>query len=98
LLCRALEIEPPCPDELIGALASVPLPDGSSSEPSASPLYLDPLQDRLLEGHAIEVPVIPWPAPPRRLLRISAQIYNSLPQYRRLAKALRTELGETSPR
>ena len=94
VLCQALEIEPPCPDELIGALASVPLPDGSSSEPSTSPLYLDPLQDRFLEEYGIEVPVIPWPAPPRRLLRISAQIYNSLSQYRRLARALRQELGK----
>jgi isopenicillin-N epimerase len=32
------------------------------------------------------VPVIPWPAPSKRLLRISAQLYNSLPQYELLAK------------
>ena len=93
LLCQALEMEPPCPDELIGSLASVPLPDGASTEPPLTPLYLDPLQDRLLENHAIEVPVIPWPAPPRRLLRISAQLYNTLSQYRRLARALTKELG-----
>ena len=46
------------------------------------------MQDRLREHHRIEVPVIPWPAPPHRLLRISAQLYNSLPQYQALAAAL----------
>jgi len=58
-----------------------------------SPLYLDPLQDRLLEKYGIEVPFIPWPAWPQRLLRISAQLYNSMPQYEQLARALKVELG-----
>jgi hypothetical protein len=34
-----------------------------------------------------------WPAPPKRLLRISVQLYNSPEQYIRLADALRKELG-----
>jgi len=95
-LCDALRIEPPCPVEMIGALASVPMPDAPDAQPSKSPLYLDPLQDRLLERHGIEVPFIPWPAWPKRLLRVSAQLYNSLPQYERLATALDTELGAAS--
>jgi len=88
-LCDALQIPLPCPDEFIGSLASVPIPDARSSKPSKNPLYLDPLQDRLLEEFGIEVPVIPWPAPPKRLLRVSAQLYNSLPQYEKLAGALK---------
>jgi isopenicillin-N epimerase len=72
---------------MIGALASLPIADGSSA-PARSPLYLDPLQDLLLERYGIEVPIIPWPAPPKRLIRISAQIYNCLDQYEHLAKAL----------
>ncbi|HVR36853.1 MAG TPA: aminotransferase class V-fold PLP-dependent enzyme [Methylomirabilota bacterium] len=88
VLCEALGIEPPCPDNMIGSLASVPLPDSESIEPPESPLYLDALQEELLARSGIEVPVIPWPAPPKRLLRVSAQLYNSLPQYRRLAAAL----------
>jgi isopenicillin-N epimerase len=87
-LCSALNIEAPTSDDLLGALASIPLPDSPSSLPSRSPLYLDPLQDRLLAEYKIEVPIIPWPQPPKRLLRISAQLYNSLPQYERLANAL----------
>jgi isopenicillin-N epimerase len=30
-----------------------------------------------------------WPAPPRRFVRVTAQIYNELTQYERLAAALR---------
>jgi isopenicillin-N epimerase len=77
---------------MIGSLASIPLPDGDGAPPSSA-LYADPLQDRLLAEYGIEVPVIPWPAPPRRLLRISAQIYNRGDDYRRLADALRALLA-----
>lgn len=93
LLCAALDIAPPAPDDCLGALASVPIPDARASQAPSSPLYTDPLQDQLWTGHALEVPVIPWPAPPRRLLRISAQLYNSLPQYERLAQALKAALA-----
>jgi isopenicillin-N epimerase len=86
LLCRALKIDAPCPEESIGSLASVPLPDAAGKP--GPPLYLDALQDRLREEHGIEVPVIYWPAHPKRLLRISAQLYNSLPQYEKLAEAI----------
>jgi isopenicillin-N epimerase len=88
LLCDALDVPPPCPDAMIGALASVTLPDGGGAQPT-TPLYADPLQDLLLDRHGIEVPIIPWPAWPRRLVRVSAQLYNSLDQYRRLAELLR---------
>jgi isopenicillin-N epimerase len=93
ILCAALKIEPPCPVSMIGALAAVPLPPAESSEPPKSPLYLDPLQDAMLRTHGIEVPVIPWPKPPHRVLRISAQLYNSRRQYECLAKALGESLA-----
>ncbi len=89
LLCDALDISSPCPDEMIGSLASVPLPDMASADISRISNGLDPLRDRLLREHGIEAPVFPWPAPPKRLLRISAQLYNSLPQYERLAAVLK---------
>lgn len=91
VLCAALKIEPPAPDAFLGSLASIPIRDAIHAEPSESPLYLDPLQDKLLHSHSIEVPVIPWPQPPKRLLRISAQLYNAVPQYERLAAALLDE-------
>lgn len=89
LLCDALGVKPPCPEEMLGSMASIPIRDSASTEPSKFPLYLDPWQDRLMEQYKIEVPIIPWPSPPKRLLRISAQLYNSVGQYQKLADALR---------
>jgi len=88
LLCDALGVPAPCPADMIGALAAVPLPDGAPDAPR-SPLYADPLQDVLLERFGIEVPIVPWPAPPRRLVRVSAQLYNTRAEYEQLAQALR---------
>jgi isopenicillin-N epimerase len=93
VLCAALGVPKPCPDVMIGSLVSFPLPDSPCKKPPQSPLYLDPLQEKLLNQHRIEVPVIPWPKPPKRLLRISAQLYNHLPQYERLARVLPTLLA-----
>jgi len=42
--------------------------------------------------YRIEVPVMTWPAPPQRLIRVAAQAYNSTGQYERLASALRALL------
>jgi isopenicillin-N epimerase len=95
VLCRALSVETPCPEECVGSLASVPIPDAPGSEPPVSPLYADPLQTRLLEQQGIEVPIIPWPALPKRLLRISAQLYNSPADYEHLARALVEQLDST---
>jgi isopenicillin-N epimerase len=87
-LCQTLQIGPPCPESCLGSMAAVPLPDNSSGERPAAPLFLDPLQEALLARHGIEVPVIAWPGFPKRLLRISAQLYNSPAQYELLAEAL----------
>ncbi len=90
-LCDALGAAAPCPDALLGSMAAVPLPLAPPAPAAAQrPAFaLDPLQDTLLERHRIEVPLQPWPAPPARLLRISAQLYNHEAQYQRLASALR---------
>ena len=50
------------------------------------------LNDELFERFGIEVPVMVWPAAPRKLLRVSAQAYNSPEQYERLADVLGTLL------
>jgi isopenicillin-N epimerase len=93
------------PDDMLGAMAALALPatidpPAAGLPPDAPPgatYPLDPLHDLLLERHRIEVPVYPWPTvaqpdrPPLRLLRVSAQAYNVLADYERLAEAL-TEL------
>ncbi len=93
IFCETLEIAEPCPGECIGSLATVPIPDARSNERLLTLFHEYPLQEKLRVKHGIEVPIIPWPQPPRRLLRVSAQLYNSLPQYRTLAKVLLDELN-----
>lgn len=92
ILCAALEIDKPAPDSMLGAMAAVPLPDGQAT--SAPSLYGDPLQDVLFARHRIEVPIVPWPRPPKRILRVSAQLYNARDQYELLASAVTAELRQ----
>lgn len=92
VLCSALGTEAPAPASMIGTLAAVPLPAGKSTA-AGSPLYSDPLQSQLFEKYRIEVPIVPWPAPPARLVRVSAAPYNRLEEYEQLASALRALLG-----
>lgn len=92
ILTSALSADAPCPDEFIGSLAAVPLPDAPPHARPRLPFNEPPLQDALRERHKIEVPIVSWPAPPKRWVRVSAQLYNAPPQYEFLAEALRTEL------
>lgn len=91
VLSETLGIPEPAPASMIGSLAAVPIPWGRGGAP-LSALYLDPLQIALYERHRIEVPIVPWPAPPERLLRISAHLHNAIDDYARLAEALVEEL------
>ena len=97
ILCEALGVEAPAPESMIGSLAALPLPDGGGGAP-LSALYADPLQSALFDRHRIEVPVPPWPAPPKRLIRVSAFLHNTREDYVRLAAALRAELGPARAR
>ncbi len=88
LLCRELGLGIPCPDQILGALAALALPDAEGDDSRAG-WGFDPLQEALYRRFRIEVPITPWPAPPKRLLRISAHLYNSEGQYASLARALK---------
>jgi isopenicillin-N epimerase len=92
-LAAALGTPAPCPDAMIGSLAALALPDAREITPPGSSLYAEPLQQALVDRHHIQVPVAPWPAPPRRLVRVSAHLYNRIDEYRRLGAALVEELG-----
>jgi isopenicillin-N epimerase len=87
LLCNALEVSPPCPDPMIGSMAVISLPNRL---PEA-------LQSELFHRFKIEVPVVPWHGSPKRLIRVSAQLYNTLADYDDLAAALVTLLAESTP-
>jgi len=82
-LIDALGIVAPAPDEMLGSMAAVPLRDGLGTLDSER----DPLQAELYAAR-FEVPIVPWPTWPQRLLRISAQAYNGPDQYLRLSETL----------
>lgn len=104
VVAEAPGVESLVPDAMLGAMAVLPLPlavEGGLAGATSScriddeTLPDDPLHDELLERHGIQVPVYSWPPtrtagrPPMRLVRISAQRYNTLDEYRRLATVLR---------
>jgi isopenicillin-N epimerase len=80
ILCDTLGVAIPCPDEMIGSMASIPLGN--------VPLSWDVLQAKLLDEFKIEVPIVPW-IDGSCFVRISAQLYNRLEQYQYLAEALK---------
>ena len=89
LLARTLNIPAPCPDQMVGSMATLPLPP-STGPRRAWPKDRGALQERLLRVHNIEVPVISWPIHPARALRVSAQFYNHIEQYKRLSQFIKS--------
>ena len=90
LIADALGVEAPAPDAMLGSMAALPVP-------GVAPDAADALHDALETEDRIQVPVGAWPVPAARdgdgeptvLVRISAQRYNELADYERLAAALR---------
>jgi isopenicillin-N epimerase len=101
-LLEVLRTAPVAPESMVGSIAAVELADSVTPAPVAPAADadphathpLDPLRDALSAEDGLEVPVFSWPhtpadvTPRRRLLRISAQLYNSAADYDRLASAL----------
>lgn len=75
LLCQQFQRALPCPDQMIGSMAVVPVSEGAAA-----------WQTALFEQFNIEIPVIPWQN--TWLIRISVQLYNTLADYESLANAL----------
>jgi len=92
IVADALQVPLPCPDLMLGSLATLPLPD-AASVPRAGYLAIDPLQQSLWNRHRIEVPIMIWPEGARRWVRLSAQAYNTRQQYTKLGEALRELLA-----
>lgn len=92
LLIQRLGLCPVAPRELWGAMVTLELPEDPDPTPaldlSTTPGPVSRLQTDLWQRERLEVPLGYWPAPPRRTLRISAQAYNALEDYARLAAAL----------
>jgi isopenicillin-N epimerase len=88
------------PDGMLGSMTAVTMPpDGPLGGPAmadqSSPLDADPLQSILFDRFGIELPIVGWPVPAveatepiRRVLRVSAALYNDRADVDRLVAAL----------
>lgn len=94
VLGAALQADLSGPDEMIGSLAALPLPDSDRlpQAAAASAFVPDPLQMLLYERYRIQVPITTCPAH-LRMLRVSAAVYNDRSDYERLAEALEEVMG-----
>jgi isopenicillin-N epimerase len=92
LLASLDDAAAPCPDSMIGSMASVPLPAPHPGSPAAR---LDPWAlAAWTRQQGIEGWFSWWPTPPGKMTRVSAQLYNDEEQYRALARLLPVMLRE----
>lgn len=86
VLCDAFGAAPPCPERMVGAMASVPLP-ALAAGCTAARLGHEELADWTRE-RGVEAWFYPWPSPGGKVVRVSAQIYNTEREFVRLAEVL----------
>ena len=86
VLGEALGVEARCPENMLGAMVTLPLPERFQAVPRVG--RIDAEQLRLYDQFRIEVPFFRIGRPERRYFRISAHIHNSLAEYEYLAEAL----------
>jgi isopenicillin-N epimerase len=83
LLLASMGVESPCPEEMIGSMASIPLPPA----PAGSVAF--GMDSKGLHDWFREQGFEAWfYANPVPLLRVSAQLYNNIDQYERFAQLL----------
>jgi isopenicillin-N epimerase len=88
IICEALGIEQLVPESMIGTMVGIPLP----GEVTAGRIYDDSLWDALYTKHNIQVPVWALGDIHPRVMRVSAQLYNTIEDFEKLARALALEL------
>lgn len=87
LLLQSLGIDAPCPDSMIGSMASIPLPPPAVGSPAYG------FDSAALHNWFRERGIETWlHANPVPLLRISSQLYNHLDQFKQLARLLEEAL------
>ena len=86
VISETLGISLPAPDEMVGSMASVVLPDASGPDPGGE---LSPMMGELFDAGFSTI-VMNWPRWPHQLLRISAHLHNTADDYSALAAMLRT--------
>jgi isopenicillin-N epimerase len=81
------------PEQMVGTMTSIIIPEAPQSAQSRTTLYDDPMQDALYERHGIVTPVWRFNPTNSRVVRVSAQIYNTPEQYRYFGAALQEEIA-----
>lgn len=84
MLCEMLDIAAPCPESMIGSMATLPLPGRFQGVSHTS--RIAPEQTRLFEEFGIEVPFVKMGG--HRYFRISAHLHNSPEEYDYLGRVL----------
>lgn len=85
-LCEELGVALSCPPSMLGAMATIPLPERLQDIPKRS--KIDREQLLLYDRFGIEVPFMRFAPARGRCLRISAHIYNTAAEYEFLATAI----------
>jgi isopenicillin-N epimerase len=86
LISETARIPLSAPEEMVGSMASVVLPDATGPDPGGD---LSPMMGDLFDSGFSTI-VMNWPGWPSQLLRISAHLYNTSDDYSALAERLRT--------
>jgi isopenicillin-N epimerase len=86
MLCERLGVNQEAPENLLGSMATIALPERFQGRPLTSKLETE--QVRLYDKFGIEVPFVRIGDRKRRYFRISAQLYNTPAEYEYLAEAL----------
>ncbi|MCX7833259.1 MAG: aminotransferase class V-fold PLP-dependent enzyme [Ignavibacteria bacterium] len=93
MICEKFGIELPYPEDMTGSLYGIPF-----FEDKQINNYIinnrSKLQDILFYEYNIEVVITYWENPPKRILRIASQAYNTISQYEYLIKALKKILKD----
>jgi len=87
ILCERLGTKPVCPENMLGSMATIRLPDKYQDVPVKG--RIDDEQLRLYDEFGIEVPFFRIGTAAVRYFRVSVQLYNTVEEYEYLADALR---------
>lgn len=97
VVSRVLGTEPPAPESMLGSICTMYLPrhdaERTARLAARTSKYHDATQDELIRRHRIQVPLWSVAGTADRVIRISAQVYNSREQYDYLAAALEEEMA-----
>ncbi len=89
VVCDALGIKQQVPESMIGTMVGIPIP----GEVTKGEIYDDSLWDALYSKHDIQVPVWALPGIHPRVMRVSAQLYNTIEDFEKLVGAIKRELN-----